>query len=97
MLEIDVEQVYASCSLSEKSPPDGLIKARYIRTIEWAHGDIIYTAILNARQKIFIIVSIGGKGRSNFVVSLCLDWSKKPVITFDTGIVSRPFRCVLPV
>ena len=97
LLEIDINKVYAHCSLSKTSPPDdsGLIKAAYVRTVKWARWTIVYAAILSVKQRIFVIVSVGSEVRANLIVSLSLDWSTEGIVKFDTGIVSRPSRHVL--
>ena len=92
LLEIDINQVSASCSSRKKSTPDGLLKAKYCRTIEWLRGHIVYAAILSVKQRIFVTVSVSSEVRANSIVSLSLDWSTEGIVTFNTGIVSRPSR-----
>ena len=94
LLEIDINKVYAHCSLSKTSPPDGsgLIKAAYVRTVNWARWTIVYAAILSVKQRILVVVSVNKSETPYLMVSLSLDWSTEGIVTFNTGIVSRPSR-----
>ena len=95
LLEIDINKVYAHCSLSKTSPPDGsgLIKAAYVRTVNWARWTIVHAAILSVKQRIFVTVSVSSEVRATSIVSLSLDWSTEGIVHFDTGLVSRPSQC----
>ena len=98
LLEIDINKVYAHCSLSKASPPDGsgLIKAAYVRTVNWARWTIVYAAILSVKQRILVVVSVNKSATPYLMVSLSLDWSTEGIVTFNTGIVSRPSRYIRP-
>ena len=71
LLEIDINKVYANCSLSIPPDASGLIKAAYLRTVNWARWTIVYAAILSVRQRILAVVSVCTRnpgvsdGRSN--------------------------------
>ena len=93
LLEIDVRKVYENCSLRRMSPPVGMIKVQYHIPVAalCARWSIVYAAILNVKQRVFVVVYIRDGSPPNLIASVSLDWSTEAVVTFDTGIVSRPF------
>ena len=94
LLEIDINKVYANCSLSIPPDASGLIKAAYLRTVNWARWTIVYAAILSVKHRILVVVSVNKSETPYLMVSLSLDWSTEGIVTFNTRIVSRPSRYI---